>query len=122
MDGNIQGHSRGRTLAINPLAALKHKTRFHELAHIVLGHTDGRLIADTEKPTRAIAEVEAEGAAYLLCAILGLPGLDEARGYIQHWLASETLLDTQLLTNLQHHRRRAVRNSVTGRCRRLGGP
>lgn len=94
LDGNIQGHSQGRTLAINPLAALKHKTRFHELAHIVLGHTDGQLIADTEKPTRAIAEVEAEGAAYLLCAILGLPGLDEARGYIHHWLASETLLES----------------------------
>lgn len=94
LDGNIQGHSRGRTLAINPLATLKHKTRFHELAHIVLGHTDGQFIVDAERPTPAVAEVEAEGTAYLLCAILGLPGLDEARGYIQHWLASEALLDS----------------------------
>jgi len=94
LDGNIQGHSRGRTLAINPLATLKHKTRFHELAHIILGHTDGRLIVDAERPTPAVAEVEAEGTAYLLCAILGLPGLDESRGYIQHWLANEVLLDS----------------------------
>lgn len=83
----------GRTLAINPLAALKHKTRFHELAHIVLGHTADKELTDTAIPPRALAEVEAEATAFLLCAILNLPGLDEARGYIQHWLASESLPD-----------------------------
>jgi hypothetical protein len=93
LDGNIQGYAMGRTLAINPLAALKHKTRFHELAHIVLGHTGDKELTDTATPSRALAEVEAEATAFLLCAILNLPGLDEARGYIQHWLASESLPD-----------------------------
>ena len=88
LDGNIQGYAQGRTLAINPLAPLKHKTRFHELAHIVLGHTEGTEVSDTERLPRGLAGVEAEGTAYLLCALLGLPGLDEARGYIQNWPAS----------------------------------
>jgi hypothetical protein len=38
-NGNLQGYSRGLEFAINPLAVNKNKTRFHELAHIVLGHT-----------------------------------------------------------------------------------
>jgi hypothetical protein len=93
LDGNIQGYAMRRSLAINPLAALKHKTRFHELAHIVLGHTEEKELTDTATPPRALAEVEAEATAFLLCAILNLPGLEEARGYIQHWLASESLPD-----------------------------
>ena len=38
-NGNCQGYATGRTIAVNPVAALPHKTRFHELAHVVLGHT-----------------------------------------------------------------------------------
>jgi hypothetical protein len=33
-DGNVQGFSRGRSIAINPLAQLPFKTLFHELAHL----------------------------------------------------------------------------------------
>jgi hypothetical protein len=39
MNGNIQGFAHGREIAVNPVAALPHKTTFHELAHIVLVHT-----------------------------------------------------------------------------------
>jgi hypothetical protein len=81
-------------LAINPLAPLKHKTRFHELAHILLGHTERSEVSDPERLPRALAEVEAEGTAYVLCALLGLPGLDEARGYLQQWLGSASLPET----------------------------
>ena len=91
LDGNVQGYAEGRTLAINPLAPLKHKTRFHELAHILLGHTERSAVSDTERLPRALAEVEAEGTAFVLCALLGLPGLDEARGYLQQWLGSASL-------------------------------
>ena len=91
LDGNVQGYAQGRTLAINPFALLKHKTRFHELAHIVLGHTERSEVSDTDRLPRALAEVEAEGTAYLLTALLGLPGLDEARGYIQAWLSRDSL-------------------------------
>lgn len=38
-DGNVMGFARGRSIAISPLNPLPHKTRFHELAHVLLGHT-----------------------------------------------------------------------------------
>src|SRR5690242_10831371 len=38
-DGNVQGFARKRQVAINPLAQLPHKTLFHELGHVLLGHT-----------------------------------------------------------------------------------
>lgn len=34
---------------------------------------------------RNLREVEAEGVALVCCAALGLPGIEESRGYIQHW-------------------------------------
>ena len=39
LQGNHLGYAHGRTIGINPLNPLKHKTRFHEMAHVVLGHT-----------------------------------------------------------------------------------
>ncbi len=85
-NGNCQGYAYSRSIAINPVAALPHKTRFHELAHIVLGHTAENRMTDSETTPRDIREVEAEATAYILCALLDLPGLEEARGYVQHWL------------------------------------
>src|SRR5262245_36896911 len=38
-DGNVQGFARGRSIAISPVAAMPAKTTFHELAHVLLGHT-----------------------------------------------------------------------------------
>ena len=87
VDGNCQGYASGRTISINPVAVLPHKTRFHEIAHIVLGHTnEGQAMHDSELTPKDIKEVEAESVAYILCSILGLEGLIESRGYIQHWL------------------------------------
>jgi hypothetical protein len=42
-DGNCQGYARQRTIAVSPLAELPHKTRFHELAHVVLEAVIGML-------------------------------------------------------------------------------
>jgi antirestriction protein ArdC len=92
-DGNCQGYASGRTIAVNPVAILPHKTRFHELAHVVLGHTTDEMMADSEKTPRDIREVEAEGVAYILCSVLDLPGLHESRGYIQNWLAGAEVSD-----------------------------
>lgn len=92
-DGNCQGYATGRSIAINPLAALPHKTRFHELAHVVLGHTAENAMHDDERTPRDIREVEAESVAYICCAILNLPGLMECRGYIQSWLAGANITD-----------------------------
>lgn len=90
-NGNVQGYASGRTIAISPLAALPHKTRFHEIAHIVLGHTTEGTMADSDTTPRDLREVEAESVAYILCALLGLPGLEESRGYVQGWLRDATI-------------------------------
>ncbi len=89
INGNIQGFAMGREFAINPLAALPHKTIFHELAHIVLGHTTSEKLVDGEETARHIREVEAESVALICCETLGLDGAAFCRGYIQHWLKTE---------------------------------
>ncbi|MCP5278917.1 MAG: DUF1738 domain-containing protein [Thiobacillus sp.] len=91
VNGNVQGYAIERQIAINPLAEHPHKTRFHEVAHIVLGHTQEAGCWDTQTLSRRLQEVEAESVAFLLCAVLELPGLMESRGYIQSWLGEEEL-------------------------------
>ena len=85
VDGNVMGYARERSIALNPLNPLPHKTRFHELAHVLLGHTAEGQQSDGEVTPRNLRECEAEAVALLCCAALGLPGLDDARGYLQHW-------------------------------------
>jgi len=86
-DGNCQGYARQRTIAVSPIAELPHKTRFHELAHVVLGHTSEAEngLTDSELTPRSLREVEAEAVALVCLEALGLPGADHCRGYIQHW-------------------------------------
>jgi hypothetical protein len=86
-DGNCQGYARQRTIAISPLADLPHKTRFHELAHVVLGHTSEAEagLSDSDLTPRSLREVEAEAVALVCLEALGLPGAEHCRGYIQHW-------------------------------------
>ena len=85
-DGNCQGYAKKRQIAINPVAQLPHKTRFHELAHVILGHTTEADFTDTELTPRNLREVEAEAVALLCCEALNVEGADYCRGYIQHWL------------------------------------
>ena len=84
-DGNCLGFARERSIAINPVNPLPHKTRFHELAHVLLGHTTGGQQADSDLTPRTLRECEAESVALLCCAALDLPGVSECRGYVQHW-------------------------------------
>ena len=92
-NGNIQGYAIQRRIAINPLAQHPHRTLMHELAHIVLGHT-ADMMSDSERTPRNLEEAEAEATAMLICESLGLPGADEARGYIQGWLRGEAIPDS----------------------------
>ena len=48
LDGNCLGFARERSIAINPVNPMPHKTRFHELAHVLLGHTAEGMQADGE--------------------------------------------------------------------------
>ena len=94
LSGNCQGYATFENeIAINPLAQLPFKTLFHELAHIVLDHTNKEILADNEDLTRNIIEVEAEATALLCLESLGLEGSDYCRGYIQNWLKDSQLTD-----------------------------
>jgi hypothetical protein len=86
VNGNVQGFARKRSIAISPLAVLPHKTTFHELGHIVLGHTAEADFSDATALPRDIREVEAECVALICCESLGLSGVEYSRGYIQNWL------------------------------------
>jgi antirestriction protein ArdC len=89
INDNIQGFARQREIAVNPLAALPHKTTFHEVAHVVLGHTTSEKLVYGEHTHRHLREVEAESVALICCETLGLDGAEFCRGYIQHWLKTE---------------------------------
>jgi len=93
LDGNCQGYATGKNIAVNPVAVLPHKTRFHELAHVVLGHTAEHTMSDNERTPKDIREVEAESVAYICCSVLNLDGLIESRGYIQNWLSGNEISD-----------------------------
>lgn len=85
LDGNVLGYAVRRRIAVSRLAEHPHSIRFHEMAHVLLGHTLAGDCQDAAAMPRDLREVEAEGVAYLLCSILDLPGREESRGYIQHW-------------------------------------
>ena len=90
-DGNVQGYAKGREVSISPLAAMPHKTLFHEIAHIELGHTAETNFTDSDSTPRCLREAEAEAVAMLLCESLQLPGVEYSRGYIQNWLKGDTI-------------------------------
>lgn len=93
LNGNCQGYARKRSFAVSPVAFLPHRTCFHEIAHVVLGHTqESQGMSDGDEVTpRDIREVEAESVSLICCQSLGLPGGEFSRGYIQHWLGNERI-------------------------------
>lgn len=93
-NGNVQGYARDSSVAVSPLAQLPAKTLFHELGHVLLGHTvtEGDDVLDLPK---SLTESEAEAVALLCIEALGLPGAEYARGYIQGWYGRGTALPDQ---------------------------
>lgn len=85
-DGNCQGYAKQRSIAVSPIAQAPHKTLFHEVAHVILGHTSEADFNDSELTPRNLREVEAEAVALLCCEALDLEGAEFCRGYIQSWL------------------------------------
>lgn len=86
VNGNVQGYARpARVVAVSPVALMPHKTLFHELAHVLLGHLEQGNLTDSEATPRNLREVEAEAVALLCCESLGLSGAEFSRGYIQSW-------------------------------------
>jgi len=90
-NGNVMGYAKKRSIAISPLAFAPFKTLFHELGHVILGHTEELDFSDSESTPKSLREVEAESVALILCESLTLPGADYARGYIQNWLSGDVI-------------------------------
>lgn len=90
LDGNTQGYSipNKKQLSVSPVALMPWKTLFHEMAHCLM-HSKEAQMSDGDLMQKDIKEAEAEAVAYLCCATLGLPGLEESRDYIQGWLGSK---------------------------------
>lgn len=85
-DGNCMGYARGRTFAVNPLGDHQLATTLHEMAHIVLGHTEETMLVDGgDRTPRDIAELEAEGTAMIVLDIMGVDDVAQSRGYMQRW-------------------------------------
>src|SRR5262245_50181868 len=76
MNGNCLGFARERFISVNPVNPMRWKTRFHELAHVLLGHTLEGTLNDGELTPRNLRECEAEAVALLCCAALDLPGVE----------------------------------------------
>jgi hypothetical protein len=85
VNGNIMGYAKERSVAISPLNPHPIKTLFHELAHVLLGHTAEAQQTDGADMPRNLQEAEAEAVALVCCDALNLPGADHCRGYIQKW-------------------------------------
>lgn len=91
LNGNMQGYSFGREYALNPVAGNPTKTTFHELGHIVLGHTTDEELEEYQAH-RGVKEFQAEATSYLTMNELGVldeTAASESRGYVQSWLGGE---------------------------------
>lgn len=96
-EGNTLGYAYENKYAINPLCDRRTAVTFHEIAHIVLGHTkNGSQVADDITLKQNLQEVEAESVAHLLMLSLNAYDVNskvisDSRGYIQNWLRKDTL-------------------------------
>ena len=84
-NGEMLGYASGRSIAVSPIGPLPHRTRFHELAHVLLSHTAESEQHGGELTPRNLRECEAETVAMLCCAALDLPGVGESGRYIWQW-------------------------------------
>jgi hypothetical protein len=88
-DGNTLGYARrGRILSVNPLNSVGGdvaSVTFHEMGHILLGHTDESDFVDEVTTQKNLKEVEAEGVALCCKLALGLENVEYSVGYINNW-------------------------------------
>lgn len=86
IDGNTQGYAKaGRQIAVSPIAANPEHTFLHEIAHVVLGHTEEGTCSDGAETPRSLREAEAEGVVYIIQELFAMKGSEYSRGYIQSW-------------------------------------
>lgn len=103
LNGNVQGYAKpGRSVAVSPIADQPHKTLFHELGHVLLGHLVQGSLTDSESTPRNLMEVEAEAVALLCCESLGLGGAEFSRAYIQGWAHGATSIPERSAQKIFH--------------------
>jgi hypothetical protein len=87
--GYCYGTDDGDFLAINPLYPDPLGVLLHELAHIVLGHTQESRnvwVSDADRTPRDLRELGAEGTNLILQSTLGNTDAEAySRGYMQNW-------------------------------------
>lgn len=89
-NGNVQGFSIRRHIAINPAAKYPVRTTIHELSHVVHGHTT--MPSKQSYWDRDINEFEAEASTYLVLNEIGQLTDEVAtvsRGYVQSWMGDQ---------------------------------
>jgi antirestriction protein ArdC len=95
LNGNAQGYANKDGIALNPTAEHPMGTIIHEIAHVVLGHTDGGFQTDVTKAIpKHVKELEAEAVSYIVGVSLGFSSDDEqsaSRAYIQDWYKGNTV-------------------------------
>lgn len=94
-DGNCQGYSYANTIAVNQIARWPDKTRLHETAHILAGHTAPEY-SETYQDNmhRGRAEWVVETAAHIALKMAGLTHLmneAESRDYSDRWLQGQKI-------------------------------
>jgi hypothetical protein len=98
LEGNTQGVSWDRNIAINPVAAFPMKTWLHEVSHVVAGHTTDEAMNEYRQH-RGLYELEAEASAYILMNELGIAEADdlaESRTYIRHWIGEREVPEANI--------------------------
>lgn len=93
-NGNCMGYSQGRYFAVNPLNKHANATMMHELAHIVLGHTEESqfpMVDGRNRTPTDVRELEAECTALIILDQLGDKDHAASRGYIQAWYSGNTV-------------------------------
>lgn len=101
-DGNAQGYSYDRNVAINPAAVYPFKTLAHELGHVVSGHTTNEGM-DEYRQHRGVMEFEAEATAFLTLKELNATDQfneSESRAYVQNWVSGQKPPETSFKTVL----------------------
>jgi antirestriction protein ArdC len=84
--GLADGHTDGQKIVISKRESKAQEAAcfFHELAHVLLHHTDER---KRDTVNREVAELEAESTAYIVGACLGIEN-EGAKSYLGNWQGS----------------------------------
>lgn len=92
--GTAFGSTNGSWIRLRPdrSPACKVKTLFHEWAHALLHYGPNPAL----RPSREIAEAEAESVAYVMCRMVGLDAEETSRDYILNWGGKPEVLEASL--------------------------